>query len=54
MNSAKKILAAAMAAFAAQFAGAVPVVSGVDMSQPTKTVVIHYTLSGEQIGRAHV
>ena len=47
MNSTKKILAVASAAFTTQFAGAVPVVSGVDMNQPSKTVVITYTLSGE-------
>ena len=47
MKSMAKILAAVSAAFATQFAGAVPVVSGVDMNQPSKTVVITYTLSGE-------
>ena len=47
MKCTVKILAAALAAIAARCAWAVPVVSGVDMSQPSKTVVIAYTLSGE-------
>ena len=47
MNTTKKIMAVASAAFATQFAGAVPVVSSVDMNQSSKTVVITYTLSGE-------
>ncbi len=47
MNSTKTIMAIASAAFAAQFAGAVPVVSSVDMNQSSKTVVITYTLSDE-------
>ena len=47
MNSTNKILAVASAAFATQFAGAVPVVSSVDMNQSSKTVVITYTLLGE-------
>ena len=42
-----KILTVASAAFVTQFAGAVPVVSSVDMNQSSKTVVITYTLSGE-------
>ena len=47
MNTTKMIMAVASAAFATQFAGAVPVVSSVDMNQSSKTVVITYTLSGE-------
>ena len=47
MKSIVKILSVASAAFATQFAAAVPVVSSVDMNQSSKTVVITYTLSDE-------
>ena len=47
MTTTKRILAVASSVFATQFAGAVPVVSSVDMNQSSKTVVITYTLSGE-------
>ena len=48
MKHSTRILTAALAvAFATQFAGAVPVVSSVDMNQSSKRVVITYTLSEE-------
>ena len=47
MKYTTRILVTASAVLATQFAGAVPVVSNVDMNQSSKTVVITYTLSGE-------